>query len=129
MKRTFNNMPLFTPGSAINGSPTGATGIIYTKPLEGRAIDRVMERYNSDFMPVDLALSYWNMALTGSATQQNYYGYFLHQSRWALAWEKSGKPQWYRKPYQGGSYEAFCEAIWMLVCWNPQGEGLLAISS
>jgi hypothetical protein len=130
LKRLFNNMPLFTPASTlVGGSPTGATGIVYTKPLEGRAIDRVVERYNSDFGPVDLVLSFWNYNLTDNSTTQAYSAFFLHQSKWALAWEKKGKPQWYRKSFQGGSYEAFMEAIWMLICWNPQGEGLYAPTS
>jgi hypothetical protein len=131
-KRAFNNMPLFTPASTlIGGSPTGSTGVVYNKPLKDRAIDRVMERYNSDFGPVDLVLSWYNASLTGNAIQQAYTSYFMHQSRWAMAWGPgpkgtggSGKPTWFRKEYEGGAYEAFCEAIAMLICWNPKGEGI-----
>lgn len=136
-KRAFNNMPLFTPGSTLlAGTPTGATGVVYTKDLKGRAIDRLMERYNSDYGPVDLVLSWYNAALTGSATVQSLRAYFLHQSRWAMAWgaqgnggAANGKPTWFRKEYQGGSYEAFCEAIAMLKCLNPKGEGKYAPAS
>lgn len=130
-KRAFNNMPLFTPASTlVGGSPTGSTGVVYTKALKDRAIDRTIERYNSDFGPVDLVLSWYNVAFSSSAIEKAYCSYFLHQSKWAMAWgpgnssgAKSGKPTWFRKDYEGGAYEAFCEALAMLVCWNPKGEG------
>jgi hypothetical protein len=129
-KRAFNNMPLFTPSSTlVGGSPTGATGVVHTKPLKDRAIDRTIERYNSDFGPVDLVMSWYQLALGGNDIEKAFACYFLHQSRWSMAWgpgaskgAASGKPTWFRKEYEGGSYEAFCESIAMLICLNPKGE-------
>lgn len=130
-KRAFNNMPLFTPASTlVGGSPTGSTGVVYTKPLKDRAIDRTIERYNSDFGPVDLVLSWYQRNLDGSDLQKNYESFFLHQSMWGMSWgpgsgkgAASGKPTWFKKEYVGGAYEAFCESIAMLMCKNPKGEG------
>lgn len=133
-KRAFNNIPLFTPGSVlVGGSPTGASGVVYNK--NGKTIDRVFERYMTDFGPVDVpGISWYNVFLTGSATARAYRTYFLHQNMWELRWgpgangsgAKSGKPTWFRKEYQGGAYEAFCETLAMLVCKNPKGEGKYA---
>jgi hypothetical protein len=132
-KRAFNNIPLFTPTSVlVGGSPTGASGVTYEK--NGRTIDRVFERYNTDFGPVDVpGVSWYNIFLTGTATARAYCTYILHQSMWELRWgpgadgaSSSGKPNWMRNDYRGGAYEAFCEAIAMLVCKNPKGEGKYA---
>jgi len=94
---------------------------VYQKDLSGRAIDRIMERYNSDHGPVDLVISYFNVFFGGTAVEKAYTTYFLHQRNWEMRWNQ--KPTWYRKDYEGGAYEAFCEAIAMLVCKNPRSEG------
>lgn len=130
-KRAFNNIPLFTPASTlVGGSPTGASGVTYQK--NGRSIDRVFERYMSDFGPVDIpGISFYNVNFSTNSTEKAYCTYFLHQDMWELRWgpgsdgksSSSGKPTWMRKAYQGGAYEAFCESIAMLVCKNPKGEG------
>lgn len=132
-KRAFNNMPLFIPATTLLGGGTGATGITYNKDGKSREVGRVIERYNSDFGPVDLVLSWYNASLTGSAAVQATRGYFLHMSRWEMAWgpgnsagAASGKPTWFKKEYQGGAHEAFCESIAMLKCLNPKGEGKYA---
>jgi len=119
-KRAFNQMPLFTPSSTlVGGSPTGATGVVHMR--QGVAeVTRVVERYNSDYGPVELRISWRNVFFNANATSKNYTTYFLHRDMWQLRW--NNKPQWIRKPYVGGSYEAFCEAIPMLVCKNPKGE-------
>lgn len=135
-KRAFNNIALFTPASTlVGGSPTGASGVVYNK--NGSTIDRVFERYNTDFGPVDFpGISWFNIFLTGSATARSYCTYFLHQDMWEMKWGpggpgggSSGKPTWFRKEYQGGAYEAFCESLAMLVCKNPKGEGKWAPTS
>lgn len=126
-KRVFNNMPLFTPASTlVGGTPTGATGVVYNKG-DVNTVGRVAERYITDYGTVELRISWRTMALTGSATEKNYTTYFLHRDMWELRWNK--KPMWMRKTYEGGSYEAFCEAIAMLVCKNPHGEGKWAPTS
>ncbi|TXH41420.1 MAG: hypothetical protein E6Q97_37625 [Desulfurellales bacterium] len=119
-KRIFNNMPLFTPASVlVGGSPTGATGVVYNKG-DVNTVGRVAERYMTDYGVVDLRISWRNVFLGGNTIEKTYTTYFLHRDKWNLRWNQ--KPKWMRKEYQGGSYEAFCEAILMLECLNPKGE-------
>lgn len=120
-KRIFNNMPLFTPASVlVGGSPTGATGVVHNQNGVSTA-GRVVERYLTDYGPVELKISWRNVLLGGNAIEKAYTTLFLHRDMWALRWAE--KPKWMRKEYQGGAYEAFCEALAMLVCKNPRGEG------
>lgn len=120
-KRVFNNMPLFTPASVlVGGSPTGATGVVYNKG-DVNTVGRVAERYVTDYGVVELRISWRNVFFSATAIEKQYTTYFLHRDMWELRWNQ--KPQWIRKEYQGGAYEAFCESICMLVCKNPKGEG------
>lgn len=119
-QRAFNNFPIFIPasGTTINA---GA----YPSEIRGGVLDRGIKRYASPFGDVDLILSYNNHALDAAAgsTLQTHGTYFLHQDMWEVAWGTGGMPKWVQKPYEGGVYEAFCELIIMLTCWNPKGEG------
>lgn len=126
MRRVFNNFPMFTPGAAstING---GA----YPRAVRGGAFDRGIQRYVTPFgFEVDLVTSVRNYKLTSagvaqSGTTYNTHGtFFLHQSKWEFRW--GNKPEWMRKQYEGGKMEAFCEAIWQLVCWTPASEAKYA---
>lgn len=120
-KRVFNQMPLFTPASVlVGGSPTGATGVVYNKG-DVNTVGRVAERYVTDYGVVELRISWRNVFFSTNSTEKNYTTYFLHRDMWELRWNQ--KPQWIRKAYEGGSYEAFCEAVAMLVCLNPRAEG------
>lgn len=128
LKRAFSNMPLFTPASTlVGGSPTSAGGVTYNLDLANRAVSRIIERYNSDFGPVELVMSWYNNNLTGNATSKNYMGLFVHRRMWELRWNQ--KPAVYRPEFKGGSYEAAMDAICMLVCKNPRGEGKYAPTS
>lgn len=121
-KRAFNNFPVFVSSSASTNNAGS-----YPTPLRGGILERGIESYKTDFGPVDLIVSYNNHALdTPSAATtllQKYSTYVLHQDMWEVAWGNGGMPKWNTKPYEGGLYEAFCEAIVMLTCWNPKGEG------
>lgn len=123
LKRKFSDFPIFIPSS----TSTQSTGIVQTKDGSSKEWERVVNRYSSDFGPVDLMLSYYNAALTGSATVQAYRGYFLHRSRWQVAWNQ--KPKVYGLEFKGGSYEAAADAIIQLRCLNPRGEGKYAPTS
>lgn len=129
LRRAFNNFPLFTPnsGSTVNG---GA----YPRPVRGGAFDRGVTRYVTPFgFEVDLVTSWRNYRLNSSGAAQSgttyntHSGLFLHQSKWEFRW--GSKPSWVRKAYEGGKYEAFCEAVWQLICWSPAGEGKYAPAS
>lgn len=126
LRRAFNNFPMFTPAAAstING---GA----YPRAVRGGAFDRGIARYVTPFgFEVDLVTSWRNYRLTSAGVAQSgttyntHSGLFLHQSKWEFRW--GNKPEWMRKVYEGGKYEAFCEAIWQLVCWSPAGEAKYA---
>lgn len=121
-KQVFNRMPYFTPASVlIGGTPTGATGVTFQKG-DTNQVGNVAERYLTDYGVVDLRISWRNRQFaTAGSVERNYTSFFLHRDRWSLGWNK--KPNWRRKEYQGGAYEAFCEAVFMLVCSNPKGEG------
>jgi len=120
-KRAFNQMALFTPASTlVGGSPTGKTGVITTGSSTA-TLDRIVERYVTDFGTVELNLSWRNIAFDTNTVSRAYTTYFLHRDMWQLRWNK--KPEWMRKEYQGGAHEAFCEAILMLVCKSPRAEG------
>ncbi len=119
-KRAFNNFPIFVSSSASTTNQ-GA----YPSALRGGILDRSIESYKTDFGPTDLIVSYNNHSLdtaVGSILAK-YSTFVLHQDMWEVAWGTGGMPKWNQKPYEGGLYEAFCEAIVMLTCWNPKGEG------
>lgn len=122
LQRAFNNFPMFQP-SAASTLNQGA----YPSAIRGGVLDRGITRYLTPFGPLDLILSFNNYALAPAATTlTTHSGLFLHQDMWEVAWGTGGMPKWIQKPYEGGSYEAFCEAIVMLTCWNPKGEGKYA---
>lgn len=121
LQRAFNNFPMFVPSTAstVNGGS-------YPSEIRGGVLDRGITRYLTPFGPLDLILSYNNYALGSTATLKTHSGFFLHQDMWEVAWGTGGMPKWIQKPYNGGQYEAFCEAVIMLTCWNPKGEGKYA---
>jgi len=122
LQRAFNNFPIFVPSTA-----TTINAGAYPSEIRGGVLDRGITRYITPFGPLDLVLSYNNYALAPAATTlTTYSGLFLHQDMWEVAWGTGGMPKWVQKPYEGGQYEAFCEAILMLTCWNPKGEGKYA---
>jgi hypothetical protein len=118
-QRAFNNFPIFVPSTASTVN-AGA----YPSEIRGGVLDRGIKRYASPFGDVDLVLSYNNHTLDAASTStlRSHSAYFLHQDMWEVAWSGGGMPKWVQKPYIGGQYEAFCEAILMLTCWNPKGE-------
>jgi hypothetical protein len=124
LQRAFNNFPMFVPSTASTVN-AGA----YNHEIRGGVLDRGITRYITPFGPLDLVLSFNNYALGSTATLKTHSGLFLHQDMWEVAWGNGGMPKWVQKPYEGGQYEAFCEAVIMLTCWNPKGEGKYAPAS
>lgn len=125
LQRAYNNFPMFVPSTA-----TTINAGAYPSEIRGGVLDRGITRYVTPFGPLDLVLSYNNYAFTaGTSTLKTHSGLFLHQDMWECAWGSGGMPKWVQKPYVGGQYEAFCEAIIMLTCWNPKGEAKYAPAS
>lgn len=118
-KRAFNNFPIFIPSTASTVN-SGA----YPSAIRGGVLDRGIESYRTDFGTLDLILSYNNHCLDAASTStlRTHSTFILHQDMWEVAWGTGGMPKWIQKPYEGGLYEAFCECIVMLTCWNPKGE-------
>ncbi len=118
VKRIINNMPQFLSSSASTTN-SGA----YPRNMRGANFDRVIQSYNSDFGEVSFGIA-WNLgALDSEAAYATHGILLLHQDNWEIAWGEGGKPQWVKKPYEGGHHEAFCESVWMLTCWDPRPEG------
>lgn len=119
-KRAFANFQFFLPSS----SATQLTTAGFTQDGTSKEIVRSVDTYAGDYGPVRLVLDWFLANLTGSTTVQNFRMYFLHQAAWELRWNQ--KPKVYRPEFKGGSYEAAMDAIVMLVCKNPLGEGKYA---
>ena len=120
LKRRFSDFQFYLPSS----SSTQASGVNFEQSGTSRAIVRAVDRYDSDFGPLTLMLSFWLAAITGDSTVQANRGYFLHRSMWKIRWKQ--KPKVYKPEFKGGSYEFAMDAILMLVCLNPKGEGKYA---
>jgi hypothetical protein len=118
VKRIFSDFQLFMPSSTSTAANT--------MNQQAGTIDRSIQRYEGDFMPVDLVLSYWLAAYT-TAANSPLRAYFLHRRMWKMRWKQ--KPKVYSPEFQGGSYEAAMDALAMLVCLNPKGEGKYAPTS
>ena len=125
LKRAVNNFPMFIPSSTYGTA--ASNGGAYPTPLRGGLLDRVIDRYNTDFCLMDMIISYNNYALGTTSSLKNSSALMLHQDMWEIAW--GDKPNWVQKAYEGGKMEAFCEAIWMLTCWSPAAEGKYAPAS
>ena len=120
LKRKFSDFQLYIPSSAS----TQATGVSFNHDGKSKEIMRTVDTYKSDFGTLHLALTYWLAAITGSAAVKNGRGYFLHRPMWEVRWNQ--KPKVYKPEFKGGSYEFAMDAILMLVCKNPKGEGKVA---
>jgi hypothetical protein len=123
LKRKVSDFQFYLPSSAS----TQATGVVHNYNGRDKTITRAIDMYTGDFMPVDLVLTPWLVALTGTLAQQQVRGYFLHRSKWMLRWNQ--KPKVYRPEFKGGSYEAYMDAIVMLACLNPAAEGKMSTTT
>jgi hypothetical protein len=120
LKRKFSKFQFFLPSSAS----TQASGVNFNQDGKSRTILRAVDRYESDAAIVELHLNFWIMAITGSAIEQAWTGYFLHRAMWGMGWLQ--KPAVYRPEFKGGSYKFAMDQIAMMLCKNPKGEGKYA---
>lgn len=96
----------------------------------------VVDVYDSEYGKVEIELTKWNQYYGGSnatafggatsATQGAWRGFILHPEMWSWDWNQ--KPTVHKPEYKGGSYKAAIEAILMLLCKTPIGEGKVAPS-
>lgn len=112
----------FRSVESTKASPTQQS--TFTRQYKDKTIDRKVTRYAGDFMDVELVPNPWLVAVDTTATSTERKGrvYYMHRSKWELRWNQ--KPTAYRQPFRGGSYEAYLDAIAMLVCKNPRAEGM-----
>jgi hypothetical protein len=122
LKERFSNFTLYIPSDVS----TQTTSLVTNRNMNDRSLQRIVDRYNSEFGSYELHLSNW-LAQTGwgaaTASVGQWRGYALNTDMWELRWHT--KPQWHRPEFKGGSYKAACYAILMLVCKNPIGEAAI----
>lgn len=116
----YSDFQLRTPNSNMAAPTIQST---FQRQWKDKTITRTIRRYEGDFMDVELVPTPWMVALSNTSTNTATRGrtYYLHRSKWEWRWNQ--KPATYPQPFQGGSYEVFLDAIGMLVCKNPNGEG------
>lgn len=116
LKNWYADRQYFIPSSAA----TQSTGVVSQNVFKDKTITRAIDYYKADGVMVSLVLTPWLVGLTGSTTGKAGRGYYLHRSKWKMAWKQ--KPKVYRPEFKGGSYEAAMDMIAMLYCTNPLGE-------
>lgn len=124
-KSMFTAFQYFTPASTnvVTWAGTASTSRVNTRD-EGAPVGGAVDTFASDWGTVELHLTRWNQYAGftgGSATYNPYRTYFLNSERWAWLWNQ--KPTVYKPEFKGGSYKAAIDAIVMLLCMNPIGEG------
>jgi hypothetical protein len=90
--------------------------------FKDQTVTRTVRRYEGDFMDVEFVPEPWNVFLSGTASARKGRAYHLHRSKWELRWNQ--KPRVYKPEFKGGGYEAFMDALAMLVCKNPRAEAM-----
>lgn len=90
--------------------------------FKDQTVTRTVRNYEGDFMDVEFVPSPWLVFLSGTASARKGRMYHLHRSKWELRWNQ--KPRVYKPEFKGGSYEAFMDALAMLVCKNPRAEAM-----
>jgi hypothetical protein len=103
-------------------SSTSSTNPTVQVVFKDQTISRAVRRYEGDFQTVEVVPNPWLVFLTGTATARKGRVLYLHRSKWEIRWNQM--PKVYRPEFKGGSYEAFMDAICMLVCKNPRCEGM-----
>jgi len=125
INQVAENFQFYVPTSAS----TQATSRVNYRDEDSKKLGSSISTYESTWGTCELVPTKWNMfngfgSLTGgsaSATKADWTTYILHPDMWAWHWNQ--KPTVYQPEYQGGAYRCAIEAIIMLLCKNPIGEG------
>jgi hypothetical protein len=125
LKKRFGEFQFYLPTSSTT-QLTG--GRVATRADQSATIGNVIDLYESDWGRLELHLTRWNAHenFGGSVTKAQWRGYFLNTARWSWNWNQ--KPTVYKPEFRGGSFKAAIDAIIMLMCLNPIGEGKVAPS-
>lgn len=120
LKKRFGEFQFFLPTSTTT---QGTARVMYREEEKDTTLGNMVDRYDSDWGPVELHMSRWlnHENFGGSATKAQWRGLFTNPSRWSWNWNQ--KPTVYKPEFKGGSYKAAIDAIVMLMCLNPVGEG------
>lgn len=114
------NFQWFLPSSTSTQSSARTTN----RSNDSTTLGSNISTYQSTWGQVELIPTKWNQYpgfSGGSATYNPYRTYILHPDMWMWHWNQ--KPTVYTPEYKGGSYCSAIEAIIMLLCKNPLGEG------
>jgi hypothetical protein len=124
LKKRFGEFQFYVPFSTT----TYSTARVTMREEGDRSLGNTVDRYDSDWGPIDLHMTHWNAApnFGGSLRMGQWRGYFMNQARWAWMWNQ--KPTVYKPEFKGGSYKCAIDAIAMFLCMNPLGEGKVAPS-
>lgn len=119
LKKRFGEFQFYVPTS----TSTQSTGRVTTRDDGSGTLGNTCDRYESDWGPLELHMSRWlaHENFGGTATKAQWRGYFLNTAKWSWCWNQ--KPTVYKPEFKGGSYKAAIDAIIMLMCLNPVGEG------
>lgn len=121
LKKRFRDFQYFLPSSTTTQSTSRVTQREEGDDTLGNTIDY----YDSDWGTLELHMTKWNahpnFTTSGTASISAWRGYFLNPGRWSWLWNQ--KPTVYKPEFRGGSYKAAIDAILMLLCMNPIGEG------
>lgn len=120
-KKRFGEFQFYLPTSTT----TQVTGRLTQRQESDSQLGNTVDSYASDWGTLELHLTNWNahpnFTSGGSTTKTDWRGYFMNPSRWSWCWNQ--KPTVYKPEFKGGSYKAAIDAITMLLCMNPVGEG------
>jgi hypothetical protein len=96
---------------------------VTNRDQSNRRLGSPVDFYDSDFGDIEMHLSKWlaHPNFGGTVGKSNWRGYIIRPPSWKIRWNQ--KPTVYRPEFKGGSYKAAMDAIAMLVCNNPIGEG------
>ena len=126
LNQVAENFQFFVPSS---GS-TQSTARVTKRDKDDSVLGSAISTYLSTWGSCELVPTKWNafngFGGTTSATVADWRTYILHPDMWAWHWNQ--KPTVYQPEYKGGSYTCAIEAIIMLLCKNPIGEGKIAPS-
>jgi hypothetical protein len=120
LKKRFGEFQFYVPTSTTT---QGTARVMYREEEKDNTLGNTVDRYESDWGTLELHMSRWlaHENFGGTATKAQWRGYFLNPSKWAWGWQQ--KPTVYKPEFKGGSYKAAMDAIIMLMCLNPVGEG------
>ena len=100
---------------------------VINQDASSRKLINTVDRWEGDFMNVEIIPTVWNAYLDASGVKQptvtTKRGYFIDWERWAIRWAQM--PDAEDLPNSGGGEKFLVDAIWTLVGYNPLDQGAI----